>query len=388
MSIKGLTDRGSAFPEIGFIRKGAAKDPAANRPGADLQHFRVEFEADDPRGAKFIEVYGPKPTDINIIFPFNEMERNWDAWFEAYTAGRMVARSDGEFFTYLVDIKTGEHVVINGVDANGAKVPHREIVGSYAKQNGQGMEVIKMKPVGRLKVVIPELQSLAYLTVHTTSIYDIMNISSQLEAVQQMNSGRIAGVPLVMRRRKRTISTPDPKDRSKRARREKSLISIEANPKWVTKMLAFVDILALPGNGLNLLPEGDLPEEKFPELPAGSDNDEDEDTQYYDEIGDDPQPAEPSNLEKAEAIPTLATPAVTAELVYTAPLGKIGKNLYPSTWGLYIMPKLKELIDVDGKPINGFHLDCILAGLRLPQDTAPVKVLEAVAAHLAAKSAA
>jgi hypothetical protein len=283
MTIKGLTDRGSAFPEIGQIRKGAAKDPNANRPGKDLSYFRVEVDANDPRGAQFVSIYGTQPADIRVIFPFNEMERNWEAWYEAYTAGRMVARSDGEYFTYLVNVKTGEHEVINGLNAKGERVPHREIVGSYKTQKG-GDEVIKMKPVGRLKVVIPDLHSLAYMTVHTTSIYDIINISSQLEAVQSMNGGRIAGVPLTLRRRKKMISTPDPSDKTKRARREKYLISIEADPEWVKAMLMHVKHLALPGNGLNLLPETTETEEPVKELPAGSENeDEDEADTYGDE---------------------------------------------------------------------------------------------------------
>jgi hypothetical protein len=300
MAIKGLTDRGSAFPEIGQIRKGAAKDPGGNRPGKDLPYFRVEFDGKDPRGEKFVKIYGTTPTDINVLLPFNEIERNWDAWYEAYTAGRMVARSDGENFTYLVDIKTGEHVVINGLDKNGVQVPHREIVGSYQTQKG-GTEQIKMKPVGRLKIVIPELQSLAYLTVHTTSIYDIMNISSQLEAIQQMNSGRIAGVPLVMRRRKKMISTPDLNDKSKRVRREKFLISIEADPDWVKKMLMHVKRLALPDNGLNLLPETvtQSEPEEYKQLPAGSDNDDDDD---YDAYGDDVRAGE---FEEPEATPEI-----------------------------------------------------------------------------------
>lgn len=310
MAIKGLTDRGSAFPEIGQIRKGAAKQEGGNRPGADLPYFRVEFDGKDRRGEKFLKVYGPQPTDINVILPFNEIDRNWDAWYEAYTAGRMVARSDGENFTYLVGIKTGEHVVINGLDKNSQPVAHREIVGTYEKQKG-GSEIVKMKPVGRLKVVVPELQSLAYLTVHTTSIHDIMNISSQLEAIQQMNSGRIAGVPLVMRRRKKMISTPDLNDKSKRVRREKFLISIEADPEWVKQMLLHVKHLALPGNGLNLLPETVAVEpEEFKALPAGSDNDDEDDPDNY---GDDISDADFEEVEPAAQPVAQPAPAAQGE---------------------------------------------------------------------------
>jgi hypothetical protein len=299
MTIKGLTDRGSKFPEIGQIRKGGKKtDP--KKPGPDLNYFRVEFDEGDTRAEQFEKLYGKEPKAIDIMFPFNEVERVWDAWFEGYTAGRMVARSDGEFFTYLVNVKTGEHMVQNGVDKDGKKVPHREIVGYYKSQDGKDMP-IKMKPTGRLVVVIPDLHSLAYLTVHTTSIFDILNISGQIEAIRAMNNGVIAGVPLVMRRREKMISTPDLSDPSKRVRRKKSLISIEADPEWVKKMLLHVKHLALPGNGLNLLPEAIATptEERIDDLPAGADNDDDETqegeyTEAIDETGDEPETVDQS----------------------------------------------------------------------------------------------
>jgi hypothetical protein len=380
MPIKGLTDRGTAFPEIGQIRKGGAKtDP--RKPGPDLKYFRVEFDtggtgADgkpkiDPRAEKFTKVYGTQPVDINIIFPFNEVEKNWEAWYEAYTAGRMVARSDGEYFTYLVDVQTGGILVINGLDADGNKMPHREIVGRYNKQNGQGVELIKMKPVGRMKVVIPELQSLAYLTVHTTSVYDILNISSQIEAVRQINGGRIAGIPLVLRRRARMISTPDLNDKSKRVRREKYLISIEADPEWVKKMLVQMKHLALPGNGLALLPEGEEHEEQYTNLPAGSENDDDEQPGEFENCeGDQNGPAAPTQPAAEQhapdpveivtgdaGTPTEATDAPSAYDLACDATDKNGKrygdkstsDLHATIFGI---DKVLRVGTVEGKPIT------------------------------------
>jgi hypothetical protein len=252
MSIKGLTDRGLSFPQIGNVRKGAKK--TANAPGADLKYFRVEFDEKEPQSsALFLDKYGNQPTEINFVFPFNEIERCWEAWLEAYTAGRMVARSDGEYFTYWLDDK-GEPKVMGGVDKDGQKVPHVELVGKDYKGNP-----VKLRPVGRLRIVIPELQRLAYLVVHTTSKHDIINISEQLEGIKTINGGRLVGIPLVLRRRPRMISTPDLNDKAKRVRREKWLLSIEADPEWVKAKLMEVKRAALPGNGLSLLAQGDTP---------------------------------------------------------------------------------------------------------------------------------
>ena len=279
MPIKGLTDRGLAFPEIGQIRKGAKKEP--NKPGADLTYFRVEFDEQEKKAAEtFKKIYGDKPAYIRIIFPFNEIERMWDAWYEAYTAGRMIARSDGEYITYMLD-DAGEIVVHNGIDLNGAKVPHpaNGIAGNDYKGNA-----VKFKPTGRLKVLIPELSRAAYLTVMTTSVHDIGNISAQLGAFKELNNGQLAGIPFLLRRRPKAISTPSGEN-GQRARRIKWLVSIEADPEWVRAKLGEVKALAMPhiDEGL-LLPAGEV--EQVGEVEF----DEDEFSEFETEPTNEPEP--------------------------------------------------------------------------------------------------
>jgi len=248
MPIKNLTNKNPAFPEIGQIRKGAPKQ--GNKPGKDLPYFRVVFdEAETAAAATFRKVYGEKPVEINILLPFNELERVWEAWLEAYTAGRMVARADGEKFIYLLDTETGEVVVRNGVDVNtGQPRPYVEgqPVGYYTDKRGQ-RQPIYCKPVGRLKVVIPELRRLAYLTVLTTSIHDIANLDAQLNALQRVSGGRIAGIPLVLRRRPKKVSVPKPD--GTRVRMTKYLLSIEADERWVRQAVAAMEAAARPALG-------------------------------------------------------------------------------------------------------------------------------------------
>ncbi len=251
MPIKGLTDRGLALPEIGQIRKGAKKEP--NKPGADLTYFRVEFDEQEKKAtAAFQSVYGDKPSWIRVILPFNEIDRMWDAWYEAHTAGRMVARSDGEFITYQLDDKS-DIIVKNWLDAQGRKVPHPAdgIAGHDQKGNP-----VKFKQIGRLKVIVPELSRAAYLTVITSSIHDIGNISDQLAAFKELNNGQLAGIPFILRRRPKAISTPS--GEGTRVRRKKWLISIEADPEWVKAKLGALQVAALPDFEANLLPAGDI----------------------------------------------------------------------------------------------------------------------------------
>lgn len=238
MPIKGLTDRGVAFPQIGNIRKGAKKtDP--KRPGAELPYFRVEFDEREVQAIqKFNALYPDgKPTDIVVILPFDDIDRVWHAWREAYTSGALQHRCDGEYINYAINPQTGEVTVKDWHNAAGEMVKcERKDLTNKAQ---------RCKPTGRLHIIIPQLERLAYLVVHTTSIWDVARISEQIAAIREMNSGHIAGIPLVLRRRPVEISTPSG-DNGTRARRVKHMISIEADPEWVAAKLSAMRSAALP----------------------------------------------------------------------------------------------------------------------------------------------
>lgn len=237
MPIYGLTDRGMAFPEIGSIRKGAPKtDP--KRPGPELPHFRVEIDAKEQSAiSKFNALYGDTPDSILVILPFDEIDRVWDAWREKYVAGAMIHRCDGKNVQYSINPATGERVVVGWL-----RVDNGEAQPCQIKDLPKPQCCI---PVGRLKVIIPALNRLAYFVVHTTSIHDIINISAQLEAIRTINGGHIAGVPLMLKRVPKEISTPSGEN-GKRARRIKYLISIEVDPVWGNAKFAALNMAAMP----------------------------------------------------------------------------------------------------------------------------------------------
>lgn len=231
MPIKGLTDQATlSFPKIGDIRKGAPK--GKNRPGEDLDYFRVEFrEGEDEAGTRFKAIYGDRPREINILLPFPDVERNWETWQEAYTAGALQHRCDGE-------------TCVLWRDQNG-EIRHDPIPCPGG-----------CTPVGRLKVIIPELRRLAYLVVHTTSKWDIIEITRNLQALRQLTGDGISGIPLVLKRRPRKVSVPT--ESGKRIRKAMWLLSIEADPRWVEQQIKAMKAAAMPA-----LPS-DEPEEPAP----------------------------------------------------------------------------------------------------------------------------
>lgn len=293
--IRGLTDRQAQFPEIGQIRKGAPKSEGGNKPGADLRYFRVTFDQQEEEATQvFARHYGPEPAELDILLPFSTVEENFEAWREAYLAGGLIHRCDGERVLYEIDPATGEKTITNGLPEK--RCDGNKPVAHYNKQNG-AREAVFCRPTGRLKVLIPQLQRLAYLTVLTGSLHDIMNLSRQLDALYRI-SGKLAGIPLKLRRRPIKISTPG--EGGKRVRREKWLLSIEADPAWVKAKLLAMKAAALPGNGLD---------EEPPLLEAPVDVEEEEDSQEVGAPETAPASASVSETRVGHANPVGSDPA-------------------------------------------------------------------------------
>ncbi len=226
MPIVGLTDRGAMFPQIGILRKGDVKKDE-KKPGADLTYFR--FDSDDQDAVMaFNAAYGAEPRSIRVFLPFQTTNENFEAWREEWVSGGLKHRCDGQ-------------ICVRWQTPQGT-------YSTVAKPCPGGC-----KQVGRLRVIVPELRRMAYVTVLTTSIHDIIEIDSNLLALET-SRGDLRGIPLLVKRVPREISTPGAD--GKRVRREKWLISIEAQPQWVDMQLTAMQRAALGPAGGNLaLPE-------------------------------------------------------------------------------------------------------------------------------------
>lgn len=301
MPIKKLQDdRPQRFPMIGKLRKGAAK--VDGKMGKDLDHFR--FTTEDPAAAAtFASNYGATPQQVNVLLPYATAAENLEAWLEQYTASALQVRCDGETQVFYRDAA-----------GNGITTPRPCPLAQGGKCN--------CKPVGRLAVIVPELARLAWVMVETHSQYDIIQLTENLEAAQALR-GDLRGIPFILSRRLREISTPDGK--GGRARRAKWLLFLEPDPRWVQRQLLAVQAAALPQFG-------EMPAIAAPTMRqiAGpidgpvidGETDEDDDADYEEE------PTPPPAV-KPPTTPN-GKPLVSAQTL--AELNQVGAALYGDEW--------------------------------------------------------
>lgn len=247
-----------SFPEAGQIRKGGAKQKQVKNGreyetvGKDLgQALRlVVFEGRDSAyiTAKLLDLYGGLTTDKPILcmLPFQRVSECWEVWNEAYSAGRMVMRADGEHYIRLIDPESGAMVVDDGQ-------PYKPFNGEREIRytRGDRQYVLPIKPTGRLKLFLPELERFVWFTLKTTSYYDAINLEAQLGAIQNLadslNGGSCAGIRFYLYRTQKDVTWNKPDGTASRV--TKWLLNVEVDPEWVKSAIGRLNQFALTGHG-------------------------------------------------------------------------------------------------------------------------------------------
>ena len=250
MPIAGLTNPPKSFLKLGQIRKGELREVNGKNgkytAPVDLDYFRVTFRPDEKEvESEFRRVYGEKPTRINIRFPFKTIPEVWDANYEAYTKGGLIAKAatkeDGTaYWIFYRDYDTGEILVRNGspVGAAGIEFMAKPLdvsapVFTYKSNKGEITPVF-MEPVGRLQVVVPEIAQIrvGYLEFRPGSTKDIGAISRELAAIDMLaqQAGKdISGIPMVLSRREEMMTK---NINGKLSQSESWLVHIEVLGTW------------------------------------------------------------------------------------------------------------------------------------------------------------
>ena len=258
MPIQGLTTgrkHGLLYmPTIGKIRKGAAK-VSDRKPGEDLTYFRITFSSNyEGRGfeQEAESLYGPEPTSLSAFVYGASADDAFQTGYEEWNAATMLHRCDGETQSRHYDPQKNRYL---------------DTPIACRKPGERGCD--SCKAVGRLCVILPDFGQrtgvFGVFTFETHSIHDIIAVHRMLVSAEQVNKNRFHpnliathgafyGVPFVLERGKKKISTPN--GNGGRAMRDKWLVTLAYAPAY-TQFALLVQSNALE------LESGD-----YPALPA------------------------------------------------------------------------------------------------------------------------
>lgn len=250
--IRGLTDTESVtigFPEIGRIRKGAAKKKNAEGQevfGNDLKWFRFTSEYEIVKKT-FDKVYGKEPKVIPFYFPYALPDENFFTCKERWTAGSLQHRCDGVTTSTWLD-----------------KGHYRSKPEEQIKCPGN------CNNIGRLYMILPKLAEsllqegfveLGYVMMETKSIHDLVVITKKLRTVYMYRDAKgldLRGMEFSLTRYDKMVSVPGWGDNADgRSRVTKSLVNVTTSLDWAKLALESVKTEEQPkmiGNGVPISP--------------------------------------------------------------------------------------------------------------------------------------
>lgn len=237
MAIVNLTDNldRNGLPRIAKLHKGEKKVDA-NRPGKDLEYFRVEFEPEFRQYADVWEdLFGDKPDHFDRVFMTDAtVNAAFDTWKEEWNASQtLLHRCDGENQVQWYNTQANMYMT--------SKTP-------CAMQTAHKCACTH---VGRLNLIIPDFIEvtgvLGTVLCETHSINDILTIYGMLANIQKIN-GTLLGIPFTLGRADQKISAPN-KKQGTRIKVTKSLFYLHVDPEFTRETL--LPRLAANGGFLN-----------------------------------------------------------------------------------------------------------------------------------------
>ncbi len=236
----GITDNVQPkLQRLGKFRKGGEKAAGSNRPGAELDHWRIT--ATDPAvQAACNEIFGLAPKSVLVFLPYPDTQSNFSADGELWDAGGLIHRCDGKTMSvWREDVR-----MPNG------KIKTIYQRGSKPCTGGHIDDDPKRNLVGRLTFIpairnpnsgadgIPYIPALALrgfpgaFTMETHSINDCINILGTLSGVPATIDNHGRPIAFELYRYPQEISTPKFDGTAGRSRANKHLVGLRVAPEW------------------------------------------------------------------------------------------------------------------------------------------------------------
>lgn len=265
--VAGLTDR-PRMPRLGKIHLGIKATNARGTTFPRATDFFVVPEV-------IQKVYGPKPRELDVVFPIDDVQRVAYVAWKNYTSTRgKVCTGDGERAVRVIDTEklgrgpwTQEDFDAAIATAETKKWEPREIVCPahdcvFAKRR-------QCKAVLNLQFLLPRVPGIGVWQLDTGSVNSIIDVRGGIEMVRKISGGRLAGIPLTLRLEPLEVISPE--DGRKKVVHTLKLFSpatldeiFQASTKSLGEMLRVLDhsgeLVALPP-GATDVPTPDEPEE-------------------------------------------------------------------------------------------------------------------------------
>ena len=173
------------LPRLGMIRLGIKKEGDRCPYPQAVNYFVCPDEVK--------EVYGDKPTELDVMFPENDLELVAPQWYKCYSYSQgLICKGDGKKCRRKVDVITGDFASRDTREwemAEGICEPeHCHMIGS--KQCRKMMSLL---------FILPEVPRLGVYQLNTGSFYSIVNINSQIAPdgfIRPFTKGKISFIPL------------------------------------------------------------------------------------------------------------------------------------------------------------------------------------------------
>lgn len=217
------------------------------------------------------EVYGVEPTTLDIMLPFSDIERNFDAHYTVWAGGVLVCKGNGEFVEFAAPMNvtkkagkngketthvynaSGDTLVVDGVaqssfDWGDEHFDSGDTVPCPGAAAGMYPQCASCKISAILKMLMadPRLFRLSYYQLATGSGSNYDNILGALELIRgdsvdpitgekRYGTRPVSGVPFKLSLVKRQITYTD--DTGKRSKTEKFFLQLEPSPDYVRAAL-------------------------------------------------------------------------------------------------------------------------------------------------------
>jgi len=193
------------------------------------------------------EVYGAEPRELDVILPFPDIARNFDAFYTVWAGGVLVCKGDGEYVQYAVPFRTevkdertrvynisGDTQVSDGQAQTAFKWNGQEFKsGDLVPCSGAAQDLYPQCAACRksalLKIMMakPELIRCGYYQLATTSGRNYDTILGTLEMVSAGGQRPVNGIPFTLRLVEEAITYTE---QGKRKATKKWFVQLEPSP--------------------------------------------------------------------------------------------------------------------------------------------------------------